>query len=95
MCQVTEWVTSVREEVKRQLPPGTENVDQVLMEVQETLVADLLKSETDLGFSSRVIQESDFAEVKENILKERESSSISLGEEWQEKRFLRFFRVFF
>ena len=88
MCQVSEWVTRVREEVRRQLPPDAEDAEQVLMAVQEELLKELLENEPGLQVGSRVLQESDFAEAKEN-LKERDNSA-SLSEEWQEKRFLRF-----
>jgi len=86
--QVSEWVTRVREEVRRQLPPDAEDAEQVLMAVQEELLKELLENEPGLQVGSRVLQESDFAEAKEN-LKERDNSA-SLSEEWQEKRFLRF-----
>ena len=75
-------------EVKRQLPPDTEDAEQVLMAVQEELLKELLENEPGLEVGSRVLQESDFVEAKEN-LKERENSGC-LSEEWQEKRFLRF-----
>ena len=91
--QVTEWITRVREEVRKQLPPDAEDAEQVLMAVQEELLKEILTNETGLEVGSRVLQESDFAEAKENLLKERESS-VSLSEEWQEKRFLRFFGLF-
>ena len=83
----------MREEVRRQLPPGSENAEQVLMAVQEELLNELLNNETGLEVGSRLLQESDFAEAKENLLKERESS-VSHSEEWQEKRFLRLFGLF-
>ena len=81
----------MREEVRRQMPPDMEDADQVLMAVQEELLKELLENETGLEVGARVLQESDFAEAKEN-LKQREDS-VCLSEEWQEKRFLRF--VFF
>ena len=81
----------MREEVRRQMPPDMEGADQVLMAVQEELLKELLENETGLEVGWRVLQESDFAEAKEN-LKQREDS-VCLSEEWQEKRFLRF--VFF
>ena len=82
----------MREEVKRQLPSDTEkDTDQVLMAVQDQLLEELLlKNEVRLEVRSRRLQASDFAEAKENLVKERESLVSSLGEEWQEKRFLRF-----
>ena len=82
----------MREEVKRQLPSETEeNAEQVLMAVQDQLLEELLlKNEAGLEVRSRRLQASDFAEAKENLVKERESLVSSLGEEWQEKRFLRF-----
>lgn len=82
----------MREEVKRQLPSDTEkDTDQVLMAVQDQLLEELLlKNEVGLEVRSRRLQASDFAEAKENLVKERESLVSSLGEEWQEKRFLRF-----
>ena len=83
----------MREEVRKQLPPDAEDAEQVLMAVQEELLKELLTNEPGLEVGSRVLQESDFAEAKENLLKERESS-VSLSEEWQEKRFLRFFGLF-
>ena len=79
----------MREEVRRQLPAGTEDAEQVLMAVQEQLLEELLKSEAGLEVRSRELQESDFVEAKENLIKGR-GSSVCLGEEWQEKRFLRF-----
>ena len=81
----------MREEVRKQLPPDAEDAEQVLMAVQEELLKEILTNETGLEVGSRVLQESDFAEAKEN-LKQREDS-VCLSEEWQEKRFLRF--VFF
>ena len=78
----------MREEVRRQMPPDMEDADQVLMAVQEELLKELLENETGLEVGARVLQESDFAEAKEN-LKQREDS-VCLSEEWQEKRFLRF-----
>ena len=75
--------------MRRQLPAGTEDAEQVLMAVQEQLLEELLKNETGLEVRSRELQESDFVEAKENLIKGRESSAC-LGEEWQEKRFLRF-----
>ena len=81
----------MREEVRRQMPPDMEDADQVLMAVQEELLKELLENETGFEVGARVLQESDFAEAKEN-LKQREDS-VCLSEEWQEKRFLRF--VFF
>jgi len=90
--QVTEWITRVREEVKRQLPPDTEqDTEQVLMAVQDQLLEELfLKNKAGLEVKSRGLQASDFAEAKENLVKEREGLVSCLGEEWQEKRFLRF-----
>ena len=75
--------------MRRQLPAGTEDAEQVLMAVQEQLLEELLKNEAGLEVRSRELQESDFVEAKENLIKGRESS-VCLGEEWQEKRFLRF-----
>ena len=69
------------------MPPDMEDADQVLMAVQEELLKELLENETGLEVGARVLQESDFAEAKEN-LKQREDS-VCLSEEWQEKRFLR------
>ena len=82
----------MREEVKRQLPPDTEqDTEQVLMAVQDQLLEELfLKNEAGLEVKSRGLQASDFAEAKENLVKEREGLVSCLGEEWQEKRFLRF-----
>ena len=91
--QVTEWITQVRNEVRRQLPSDTEqDAEQVLMAVQEQLLQELLvKNEAGLlELRSRGLQASDFAEVKVNLVKERETLVSCLGEEWQEKRFLRF-----
>ena len=79
----------MREEVRRQLPPDTEDAEQVLMAVQEQLLEELLKNETALEVRSRELQGLDFVEAKENLVKEKESS-VGLGEEWQEKRFLRY-----
>ena len=92
MLQVTEWITRVHEEVRKQLPSDTEqDAEQVLMAVQNQLLEELLlKNEAGLEVKSRQLQASDFAEVKENLVKERESLVSCLGEEWQEKRFLRF-----
>ena len=59
------------------------------MAVQEQLLEELLKNEAGLEVRSRELQESDFVEAKENLIKGR-GSSVCLGEEWQEKRFLRF-----
>ena len=82
----------VHEEVRKQLPSDTEqDAEQVLMAVQNQLLEELLlKNEAGLEVKSRQLQASDFAEVKENLVKERESLVSCLGEEWQEKRFLRF-----
>ena len=88
MYQVTEWITRVREEVRRKLPPDTEDAEQVLMAVQEELLKELLENETGLEVGSKVLQESDFAEAKENL--KGRGNSVCPSEEWQEKRFLRF-----
>merc|ERR1719209_1503489 len=83
--QVTEWITRVREEVRRQLPPDTEDAEQVLMAVQEELLKELLENESELEVGSRVLQETDFAEAKENL--KGRGNSVCPSEEWQEKRF--------
>ena len=86
--QVAEWIVRVRDEVEKQLPPACEDKEKILLAVQEKLLTDLLERESRLEVSSRLIQEADFAEAEEKLLKEKDSSG-SLGEEWQEKRFLR------
>ena len=86
--QVAEWIVRVRDEVEKQLPPACEDKEKILLAVQEKLLTDLLERESRLEVSYRLIQETDFVEAEEKLLKEKESSG-SLGEEWQEKRFLR------
>ena len=86
--QVAEWIIRVRDEVEKQLPPACEDKEKILLAVQEKLLTDLLERESLLEVSSRLIQEADFVEAEEKLLKEKDSSG-SLGEEWQEKRFLR------
>ena len=86
--QVAEWIVRVRDEVEKQLPPACEDKEKILLAVQEKLFTDLLERESRLEVSSRLIQEADFVEAEEKLLKEKDSSG-SLGEEWQEKRFLR------
>ena len=86
--QVAEWIVRVRDEVEKQLPPACEDKEKILLAVQEKLLTDLLEREFRLEVSSRLIQEADFLEAEEKLLKEKDSSG-SLGEEWQEKRFLR------
>ena len=86
--QVAEWIVRVRDEVEKQLPPACEDKEKILLAVQEKLLTDLLERESRLEVSSRLIQEADFVEAEEKLLKEKDSSG-SLGEEWQEKRFLR------
>ena len=86
--QVAEWIVRVRDEVEKQLPPACEDKEKILLAVQEKLLTDLLKRESRLEVSYRLIQETDFVEAEEKLLKEKDSSG-SLGEEWQEKRFLR------
>ena len=78
----------MRDEVEKQLPPACEDKEKILLAVQEKLLTDLLERESRLEVSSRLIQEADFVEAEEKLLKEKDSSG-SLGEEWQEKRFLR------
>ena len=70
------------------MPPACEDKEKILLAVQEKLLTDLLERESRLEVSSRLIQEADFVEAEEKLLKEKDSSG-SLGEEWQEKRFLR------
>ena len=86
--QVAEWIVRVRDEVEKQLPPACEDKEKILLAVQEKLLTDLLERESRLEVSYRLIQETDFVEAEEKLLKEKDSSG-SLGEEWQEKRFLR------
>ena len=86
--QVAEWIIRVRDEVEKQLPPACEDKEKILLAVQEKLLTDLLERESRLEVSYRLIQETDFVEAEEKLLKEKDSSG-SLGEEWQEKRFLR------
>ena len=63
----------VHEEVRKQLPSDTEqDTEQVLMAVQDQLLEELLlKNEVGLEVRSRRLQASDFAEAKENLVKER------------------------
>ena len=86
--QVAEWIVRVRDEVEKQLPPACEDKEKILLAVQEKLLTDLLERESRLEVSYRLIQETDFVEAEEKLLKEKDGSG-SLGEEWQEKRFLR------
>ena len=86
--QVAEWIVRVRDEVEKQLPPACEDKEKILLAVQEKLLTDLLERESRLEVSYRLIQETDFVEAEEKLLKEKDRSG-SLGEEWQEKRFLR------
>ena len=86
--QVAEWIVRVRDEVEKQLPPACEDKEKILLAVQEKLLTDLLERESRLEVSYRLIQETDFVEAEEKLLKEKDSSG-TLGEEWQEKRFLR------
>ena len=86
--QVAEWIVRVRDEVEKQLPPACEDKEKILLAVQEKLLTDLLERESRLEVSYRLIQETDFVEAEEKLLKEKDSCG-SLGEEWQEKRFLR------
>ena len=78
----------MRDEVEKQLPPACEDKEKILLAVQEKLLTDLLERESRLEVSYRLIQETDFVEAEEKLLKEKDSSG-SLGEELQEKRFLR------